>query len=317
MNVDPTRARLGPAPHYESYYLKARHPGEPLAFWIRHTVLVRPGSAPAAAVWFTLFEPAGVRAVQVARLQPSTPRDGWFAAGESRIGDGRAGGTAAGADCSASWDVRFTMDAEPLFHLPATWMYKARLPKTKSISVQPFTRLDGVLRVDGREWVLDGWPGMVGHNWGTEHAARWIWLHGAGFDGAGDDTWIDVVLGRVEIAGRTTPWIAGGAVSIDGTRRRIGGLRRRPEVSEHYAGAELRLPAEGLRADVNVSSGQVAGWRYADPTGGEHHVFNSSVADMTLALPGRTLRSEAGAVYELGVRETDHGLALQPYPAEA
>ena len=28
-----------------------------------------------------------------------------------------------------------------------------------------------------------GWRGMAGHNWGAEHAATWIWLHGVAFDG--------------------------------------------------------------------------------------------------------------------------------------
>jgi hypothetical protein len=26
--------------------------------------------------------------------------------------------------------------------------------------------------------------GMVGHNWGGEHAERWIWLHGLDFEKA-------------------------------------------------------------------------------------------------------------------------------------
>lgn len=36
------------------------------------------------------------------------------------------------------------------------------------------------------------------HNWGTEHAERWIWLHCTGFEGDGD-AWLDVVLARLRV----------------------------------------------------------------------------------------------------------------------
>ena len=64
-----------------------------------------------------------------------------------------------------------------------------------------------MVELGGREPLrVDGWPGMVGHNWGSEHAERWIWLHGVAFDG--DDAWLDLALGRVRVAGRLTPWLA-------------------------------------------------------------------------------------------------------------
>ena len=34
---------------------------------------------------------------------------------------------------------------------------------------------------------------MVGHNWGAEHAERWIWLHGLTEDG----DWLDAAIGKV------------------------------------------------------------------------------------------------------------------------
>ena len=45
----------------------------------------------------------------------------------------------------------------------------------------PAARFDGTIELPGRTLRLDGWRGMVGHNWGGEHAARWIWLHGIDF----------------------------------------------------------------------------------------------------------------------------------------
>ncbi len=125
------------------------------------------------------------------------------------------------------------------------------------------------------------WPGMVGHNWGSEHAERWIWLHGVGFAGSGSGkgagsgssaAWLDVALGRLKLAGRMTPWVANGVLSIDGRRHRIGGVTARgTRVHESTERCELQLPGQqglSVHALIDVPSQAAAGWRYADPDGG-------------------------------------------------
>lgn len=37
----------------------------------------------------------------------------------------------------------------------------------------------GNVEINAEVTVLDGWRGMLGHNWGSEHAHQWIWLRGA------------------------------------------------------------------------------------------------------------------------------------------
>jgi hypothetical protein len=165
---------------------------------------------------------------------------------------------------------------------------------------------------------------MVGHNWGSEHAERWIWLHGVAF--AEDrEAWIDVGLGRVMVAGRMTPWVANGAISLEGRRHRIGGLAARGlDVEADARGCSLRLPGkDGLmvEARVEVPAGSTAGWRYADPDGAEHEVLNCSVAALELRMRGprgaaaRTLRTRHGGAYELGMRpgELEHGVPIAPF----
>src|ERR671913_1672937 len=44
------------AGHYESFYLKASHPTDPITLWIRYTVHKRPGAAAKGSLWFTLFD---------------------------------------------------------------------------------------------------------------------------------------------------------------------------------------------------------------------------------------------------------------------
>ena len=226
----------------------------------------------------------------------------------------------------------------PLRHLSPEWLYRAPLPRTKLTSPEPAASFDGTVEIPGRDAIeLRGWPGMVGHNWGAEHAERWIWLHGTAFADA-PDAWLDVALGRVLLAGRMTPWVASGALCLDGRRHRIGGLTARgTRVAEGPDGCSLALTGAGgvsLRARVRVPSQSAAGWRYADPDGdarngspdGEHHVINCSVAAVELDVTRPhdvplTLRSEHGGVYELGVRthtgagEPDHGVPIAPFPA--
>ena len=103
--------------------------------------------------------------------------------------------------------------------------------------------------LDGREPIeLRDWPGMVGHNWGAEHAERWIWLHGVGF-GEEPEAWLDVAIGRLRVAGRMTPWVANGALSLEGQRHRIGGL-----------GARGLLVAETARTLQAHTPRRTAGW---------------------------------------------------------
>src|SRR5438105_14025899 len=96
---DPTRARFPDVPHdaghYESFYLRAAHPSEPLGIWIRHTVHKRPGEEPKGSIWFTLFdaEAAGPRAtkITVPAAELSAPAGSWIRVAEAEIGQiGRA-----------------------------------------------------------------------------------------------------------------------------------------------------------------------------------------------------------------------------------
>jgi hypothetical protein len=201
-------------------------------------------------------------------------------------------------------------------------MYRAPLPKTKPESPLPRAAFTGTATVDGVTFELDGWPGMVGHNWGAEHAERWVWLHGIAFDGARGD-WIDAAIGRVRMGLVVTPWIGNGAVSVDGTRLRLGGLGRTRStvVRESPERCSFVLGGDGVRVEGTVSAprDRLVAWAYADPGGGEHNTVNCSIASMELRVertgePPLELRTATHAVYELGMRETDHGVPLQPYP---
>lgn len=344
------RAELG-AGMYESFYLRAVAPDEPLGVWIRYTVHKQPGHAPQGSLWCTVFDASanGPLMCKHTTTDLSVPANGWIAVAGSQLGDGRAdghieidrgaphagepgkassgqttpdeGGSGQVAPDEVRWSLRFASDEPELRHLKQDWLYRAPLPRTKLTSPMPAATFDGVVELPGRTLDIRGWKGMLGHNWGAEHAERWIWLHGIGFE-ENPSAWLDVAIGRVLIAGRATPWVANGVLFLDGRRLSLGGLFVRGlKVRESAARCTLSLPGEnGLMVDAHVNTPlhSAAGWRYADPDGGEHDVVNCSVAELTLnvrprAGAGQILRTAHGAAYELGMREHDHGVPLAPF----
>jgi hypothetical protein len=323
--MDPAAARFPAVAtgdgHYESFYLKAGDAASRRALWLRYTVHKRPGGQPVGSLWATLFDERGPRAAKVT-LTPEQLGGGsgdWLRIGDARIGsDGARGEIAA---LGASWDLTFAGDEPPFRYLPRDWMYTAKLPRTKALSLRPAIAVSGEVTVGGETVRLDGWPGMVGHNWGAEHAERWIWLHGTAF-AEQPGAWIDATLGRLKLRRWTTPWVGNGCLALDGVRHRLGGLgsTRATKVSETPERLSFVLPGDGIvvRGEIAAPRQAVVGWVYSDPAGGEHHTSHCAIADMTLRVerrdrPPLTLTVEGGATYELGMRERDHGIPIQPF----
>jgi hypothetical protein len=312
------------AGHYESFYLKASHPAGGVGLWIRYTVHKRPGEAAQGSLWCTLFdrsEQDAPWAVKHTTAHVGALEREYIHVGDSVFAPGSVSGHAEGEGRSASWELSFESGEDALHHLPRPWMYRAPIPRTKLLSPHPGARFSGRAEVEGHAVELDGWRGMVGHNWGAQHAERWIWLHGAGF-AQNEEAWLDAGLGRIKLGGYTTPWIANGVLSLGGERLRLGGPGRirRTDVSESPTRCDFALPGGDLTVQGTVEADRrdFVGWVYADPDGSEHNTVNCSVADMrlTVSRPGREaveLELDGGAAYELGMRETDHGVPIQPF----
>jgi hypothetical protein len=314
------------AGHYESFYIKACRPGGGQGVWIRHTVHKRPGAEPNASIWFVLFDrdaevPRATK-VTVPAAALSAPADSWIRVDRTEIGPGRAEGAVDTDALKASWDLSFSGDAKPCKYLPADWLYEAPVPRTKFVAPYPTTTFDGHLEIDGETVDLAGWPGMIGHNWGTEHAERWVWLEGTGFPDT-PDTYFDAGAARIKLGPWTTPWIPSGMLMLEGEAHRLGGIGtiRSASIKESSTTCEFTLPGKDIlvRGKVSAPQKDFVGWIYADPKGPEHNTINCSVSDLELTIerpgnPPKHLSLSAGAAYELGMRETTHGVPIQPYP---
>lgn len=307
---------------YESYYLKAAHPTEEKAVWIRYTVQKPAGKEPRASIWFTFFDGGeGRPTAEKANVEASglsAPPVDWIQIGESTLGESRIEGTSG----EASWSIRIEDATRPLRHLSKPFLYRTPLPKTKPESPVPLGRFSGTVDIGDRYYDLDKWPGMLGHNWGAEHAWTWVWLNGAGFE-EDSEAWIDMVMGRIKVAGRITPWVVNGVISFGGERHRLGGMFRRGVHADPVPGsATFVLPGEdGLRVEVETKAPRdsTAAWNYGGPDGHIHDVLNCSTAEISLAIttsngPTRTLKADHGGTYELGLPERQDWLEVEPYP---
>jgi len=314
------------AGHYESYYIKAARPAGGQALWIRYTVHKHPDEDPTAALWLTLFdaEAPGPLAVKASfgADELSAPDRGYIRIDGAELVPGRATGSIAAGETEASWDLRFSDEGAPFHHLPYGRLYDAPLPRTKFLSPYPSARFDGRLTLDGQEIEVAGWPGMIGHNWGAEHAERWVWIQGAFLDD-NEPTYFDMAAGRIKIGPVTTPWVANGMLRIGDAEHRLGGFDRllSTKVAEAPTSCRFEISGKGAKVRGRVGSEErnFVAWVYADPKGPEHNTLNCSIADLELEVtrdagPPRRLELTGAAAYEFGTRDTDHGIPLQPYP---
>jgi hypothetical protein len=326
-----TQARFRDVPekagHYESFYLKLTQPGGGRGAWIRHTVHKRPGEEATCALWFVLFDSsaAGPRATkrQFGADELAAGPDTYIRVADAALTDGRAAGRVETSALEVKWDLTFADEHKPFRHLPRDFLYNAPLPKTKFLSPYPDAVFDGQIELDGERIEVEGWRGMVGHNWGAEHAERWVWIQGSGFEGRSPEDYFDMAVGRIKVGGATTPWVGNGMLMLDGKPHRLGGFGHIPstQVSEEPTNADFELKGKGakVRGSVRAPAKDFVAWIYADPVGPEHNTLNCSISDLELHVeldgrPAETLRVSGAAAYEFGTRDKDHGIPVQPYP---
>ncbi len=299
---------------YESWFVSARDPASPRALWIRHT-RHRPRQGPeSAALWCTLVD-RGLwpRPLVVKQVFGDFPPD-------AAAGPHQFRGNAALGDRTARWDLRVTSEQAPLRPLRPAALYRAPLPRTKLEATVPDGLVTGSLEVDGQLVTVSGWRATVGHNWGSEHADSWVWLHAGGF-GAAPDGWLELVLARIKVGPARLPWTAIGALSLGGERIALGGLGRRSLVDAQPGRltAAIASPGARLLLSVTTDDDDAVTVPYADPAGGSRAVRHAALATVKLTVrrqgtPELTLSSSCGA-YEYGTSRSMSGTVPEPLPA--
>ena len=298
---------------YESWFVSARDPASRRALWIRHT-RHRPGQGPeSAALWCTVIDRD--------QAQPPTAVKQVFATfpPDAAAGPRQFRGQAAMGQHRARWDLAIADGPPPLRPLRPPVLYRAPLPRTKVVAIAPDSQVSGLLEIEGREITVSAWRGTVGHNWGSEHADSWVWLHAADF-GTAPPAWLELILARIRVGPARSPWTAMGALSLGGEPVMLGGLGRRPRVQARPDRLTAEVPSARARIQVTVTTDDddAVAVPYRDPAGGTRTVRHAALAtvELTLHRPGQrelTLSSRRGA-YEYGTSQGPPGIVPQPLP---
>lgn len=311
-----------PAGHAESYFLKANDPDGSRAVWLKFTFLWPAGKPEQALaeVWAIVFDR------QTGRNRAAKESMSFAAAratndpfrievGGSLLETGRTRGALMSGSEPISWDLRFTTSSSLHRPLPFDWMYRAKVPRQKLVTPYPDERFDGVVTVGDRTIELAGWPGMQGHNWGSEHTYAYAWCH---CNVLGAPGFFEGFSGRVKLGPVKTPWLTLATLAIDGRRIHFDGfsqmLSREVQVGRYFWKFVLRKDGARLEGEVVAERDDMMGLTYENPGGPLTYCLNSKLARLALVLeepgsPPRRLESRCAAL-ELGTRDPSHGVRM-------
>lgn len=286
-------------PYYESRFVRANHPTERRALWLRQTLLLPTTGEPVADVWVMAFDSdGGHRAVKVAYplTEAEYHYDDWTARISRATLDDRAmRGEVAADGRSAQWDLRMSASGAAPVKLLTDRGYRAKFPTAKTLVRDPLTMFDGRLVIDGTEFDVDGWRGSVNHNWGRRHTPAYAFGQVCGFDDAQDAS-LEVVtasaaVGPVRLPPATLLVLrCGGAEfavrAISQTRHSHGSYR--PFAWSFGA----RIGDATVDGEITAEPSDVIGLTYHDTTGHTKYCYNSALATCRIRLTENGRRVE-------------------------
>ena len=310
----------GSGDHLESYFVKATSPDSRRAFWIRGTIFARADDRALAEGWAVAFDHRdGRKHVAVKRSLPY--EEARFAKDKNEVSwqalelseTGTRGSLERGGHTIA-WDLRIEGEQQP-FSLVSDALLRAPCPKTKTVTPLPDARFYGAFTVDGERWDVDGWRGMLGHNWGPSNTELYAWFHCNQWEG-GEELAIEAACARMRLGVLLPPltsvvmrtggrdYLFTGAIEIAANRGSIG------DRSLVFSAQRGDVTVEGR---IDAAMEDFVGLYYPNPRGPMTYCKNAKLAhaELRVRLPGAPmdLRSHAAAL-EIGTRRADHGVTM-------
>ena len=299
--------------HYESFFLRANHPGRPLAFWIRYTLVSRRHlPEPAVGELWAVFFNGETNQHYVAR-QEYPLADCLFDTsafrvqiGAAQLGPGCCRGAVESQGRAFKWELTFAGDAAPLLLLPLN-RYQGRFPPAKSVVSLPMACFSGKVSVNGETISVADWVGSQNHNWGTRHTDLYAWGQVAGFD-THPGSFLEVATARLRLGRFWTPAMTPLVLRHRGQEHALTGLFQAARAHGRfgYSNWEFRSGTPGMevRGVITAPDQAFVGLSYTNPPGGIKHCLNSGIASCTVHL-----RDKAAGTTE--VLQTKHRAAFE------
>jgi hypothetical protein len=283
------------APYYESRYIRANHPEQPQALWLRETLLLPTAGDPVADVWVMMFDADGAGNRALKEPYPidaaAYEYDNWTARiGATHIDDRSAEGVVTGGNRSARWDLRITPGSEDMVKLLSDRAYKARIPTAKTTVRHPLAQFDGQVELDDTRLVLDGWTGSVNHNWGTRHTPAYAFGQVCGFDDAPDSS-LEIVTARAAVGPLLTPaatlFVFRHAGQEFAVRSILGSLQTHGKYKPFSWAFGGRVGDQMIEGEIITEPADVIGLTYTDTDGGSKFCYNSAIATCRVQVAGK------------------------------
>jgi hypothetical protein len=319
LRYDSASARQG---HVESWFLKANDPGSRRALWLRWTIWAgnRAPTAAIAEAWAIAFSTktghvAAKMAVPLGEPRTHFEREGLgVTIDECSLSGESARGRVETGEREIAYDLKIEPLAEPLLHFPSAWMYTEPWPTQKVASPVPTARISGRVEVAADTWQVEGWPAMIGHNWGRRHSSLYAWGQCDVWDGGED-----MVLEGVSI-GAGGPVLGATILCIrhEGARYDLNGLRSLARNAGAISPRRWQFRGRSARVEIDgemwADTDDFVGLFYPNPDGTNCHCLNSELAraEVTLKIAGRPARiyRSSRAALEIGTRDPNHGVRM-------
>lgn len=299
--------------HYESWFLRANHPEEPRAFWIRYTLFIPANGALSriGEVWAIYFDGSSrhPRAAQEdipwSKCHVSSGELD-LRIGESSLLSGSAQGQAQGSHHNLQWQLQYQGGNEPLLLLPSPW-YERSFPKAKALVSRPLARFSGHLLVDGERVDISDWVGSENHNWGERHTDSYAWGQVCGFDNDGS-SFLECASARVKLGPLWSPIMTFAVLRHEGRTLEFNNVRWSWRQKAKYAPGNWTFTCaqDGNRLQVRISAREqdIIALRYRNPPGGIKTCLNSKLAHCEVRLQCRDqhpieLHSANSAAFEI------------------
>jgi len=314
VRFDPTSSRG----HVESYFLKINDPKGERALWVKATILARLFGAPVAESWAIAFErgkpPLGKKST-VSWESARFSRDAidvelpTLAMSSSRV---------RGAHDGLSFDLAIEDGSAPFVQAPLAVLYDPRVPTAKVTSPMPNLVARGEIRVgDSQTWNVDGWRGLLGHNWGPKHTFAYAWGHCNVWDEPSDLVF-EGNTGRSRVGPLLLP-------STLAFVRYGGETHALNHVSELFRNSgsmtfrrwkfSARGPTLSVSGELWAETEDMIGLHYENPDGAMTYCLNTKLASARIAVTPRGglpfVATSRAAALEIGTRDRHHGVEMR------